>query len=274
MSVYPENVGSKIIQSTFSLLQIQSLKQDLPKDTIVRVYGLSGVGKGTLSEKISESLAIPCLNSGLIWRAITYICLDLQIPPTTLDTRIITDNLITNIDLQGLYFFYNQKKLLESDLKNNSIDKEVYKFAQNQILRDLFDDILQDILFTQKKTPIVSDGRGSHEPYLVEAENRKYKVIRILVDCDQEVKTQRYFLQYAKNHPEFDLKNPDSKEKLINEFKQDIVTRDQKDVENIIAKNLGLISEDTGILDNSTLTPQQTLETALAYIERRLQELS
>jgi cytidylate kinase len=269
MSVYPKNVGNPIIPTSFSLEQTWQLKDSLPKNLIIRIYGLSGVGKGTVSDKLAEVLAIPSLNTGLIWRAITFLALDRGIEPTTTQTQEITDNLTTGLDLDGLNFVYEGKKLTISDLKNNLIDKEVFKFAQNQILRDLFDQILTQIVLDKGNTPIISDGRGSHEPYLVEAEKRGYQIIRILVDCNLEVKTQRYFLQYAKSHPDFH-DSPEVHAKLLEQFKKDIFTRDEQDVANIVAKNLGLISEDTAILDNSYLNPEQTLQSALAYIQSRV----
>ena len=269
MSVYPKNIGIKLTKKSFSEKDIENLKKELPKNLILRVYGLAGVGKGTLSKMLAKTLEIPNMESSLILRCATFIYENKNLPLNKENTDQVFQDMDIYIENQELKFGLNGAKIEKSQLKTANIDKNVTKYSSDLYVREKFDKALDDLVQRVFDSAIVADGRGAFEPYLLNAEKHGFKVIRILVDADQKVKAQRYYQEYIKNQiladPDF-IETEDLKEKVLTEFEQAILERDKKDVANIIDKKIGLISEDSGFLDTSNLTPQEALETALEFV--------
>lgn len=269
MSVYPENVGIKLTKKSFSSSQIQALKAKLPKNLIIRVYGLAGVGKGTLSKMLAKTLDIPNMESSLILRCATFIYENRNLVLNQENTDRVFEDMDIFVENNELKFGLNGAKIEKSQLKSAKIDKKVTKYSSDLYVREKFDKTLDDLVQRVFDSAIVADGRGAFEPYLLNAEKHDFKIIRILVDADQKIKAKRYYQEYIKNqildNPDF-IETDDLKDKVLAEFEQAILDRDKKDIANIIDKNIGLISEDSGILDTSYLTPQEALETALDFI--------
>ena len=272
-SVYPEGVGINLSYQKFSHTQVKSLKQNLPKNVLIRVYGLAGVGKGTLSKMLAETLEIPNLESSLILRCVTHIYLDKDFDLTETNTDLVFKNFKIEIKNQQLNFTYKSKILPKEILKAPIIDKNITKYSSNLYVRKKFDQSLSNLVQKSLKSAAVADGRGSHEPYLIEAEKNNFLVIRVLLDAKTEIKAERYYENFVKIEK---AKNPDfqetesKKQAVLKEFEKNILDRDQKDVQNILDKKIGLISEDTGVIDTSFLTPNQVLETVLNFVQKKI----
>lgn len=270
MSIYPANIAKKLEYQLFNLENITDLRNSLPQNLIIRIYGFAGVGKGTISKMLSDALGVANLESSFILRCATYIYLDLKLELDDDNTDLVFSKMKVWMDDKALNFEYNGISLTAKVLKTPEIDRNVAIFAQNQHIRNKFDDYL-DCLVKESKKPFIADGRGSHEPYLVKAEQRGQPIIRILLDASDEVKAERYLASYL-------IKNPQAKKeeqaKILEEFKNTILVRNDQDAKNIIEKNLGLISTDSGLIDTSDLNPNQVLETSLNFIQKRLIELN
>jgi cytidylate kinase len=273
MSVYPEGVGTHLKKASFSQDQIKNLKSSLPKNLIIRIYGLAGVGKGTVSKMLADTLSIPNLESSLILRCATFIYKKLDLDLTDKNTDLVFEKMDISVDSGKLIFGMEGEAISKPELKSAFVDKNINTYSSNLYVRSKFDEALDDLVQRVFDSACVADGRGSHEPYLVNAEKHGFKVVRILVDADQKIKAERYYQEYLKQEK---VKNPDFqetedlKDKVLKEFELAILGRDKKDIKNIEDKGIGLISEDSGILDTSYLTPQECLETALSFISSRL----
>ena len=273
MSIYPENIGIKLTKKTFSKVQIEALKNKLPKNLILRVYGLAGVGKGTLSKMLAQTLEIPNMESSLILRCATFIYENKNLPLNKENTDQVFEDMDIYVENQELKFGLNGAKIEKKDLKTANIDKKVTKYSSDLYVREKFDKALDNLVQRVFDSAVVADGRGAFEPYLLNAQQYGFQVIRILVDADQKVKAKRYYQEYVKNqilaNPDF-IETDNLKDKVLKEFEQAILERDKKDVANIEDKKIGLISQDSGILDTSHLTPGEVLETALSFVENQL----
>jgi cytidylate kinase len=273
MSVYPQGIGLYLAKNSFLAENLNVLKSKLDKNLIFRVFGLAGVGKGTLSEMLSETLEIPHIESGLIIRCATFIYQDLKLELTDENTDLVFAKMEILADKE-LSFFYNNQKIAKSELKKPIIDENVTYYSSNLYLRKKFDDALDNLIQNTIQTACVADGRGSAEPYLLNAEDTGKTVIRLLLDTDINIKAERYYQHFVRQEK---LKNPDYKEnpeeknRILTEFQTTILARDQKDIDNIISKNLGLISKDTAVVNTSFMTPQEVLETVLNYIDFRIE---
>jgi cytidylate kinase len=276
---YPKNIGKKISKKSFSLdknsNQLNYLKQILSKKTIIRVYGLAGVGKGTLSKNLSDILEIPNLESSMILRAATFGYLKLNLKLNQENTKIVFDKIGIEIVNNNLVFSFENKSLEKKDLKSPIIDKNVTDFSSNEFVREKFDQTLDKIVQEVFKSSCVADGRGALEPYLIKSESLGVKVIRILLDSDDETKAQRYYQSFIKSkkdiNPNF-VEDLTHKQEFLEEFEKTVIARNKKDIENILDKKIGLISEDSVLIDTSNLSPTEVLETALYFIQKSLQK--
>jgi cytidylate kinase len=275
---YPKNIGKKISKKSFNLDknsdQLRYLKQVLSKKTIIRVYGLAGVGKGTLSKNLSDILEIPNLESSMILRAATFGYLKLNLELNQKNTKTVFDKIDIKVVNNNLVFSFENQFLEKKDLKSPIIDKNVTNFSSNKFVRERFDQTLDKIVQETFKSSCVADGRGALEPYLVKAENLGIKVIRILLDSDDETKAERYyqsFIATKKNkNPNF-FEDLSHKQEFLEEFEKTVIARNKKDIENILDKKIGLISEDSALIDTSDLSPKEVLETTLDFIQKSLQ---
>jgi len=270
---YPKNIGKILEKATFSQDQLESLKNNLSKKVIIRVYGLAGVGKGTLSESLAKSLQIPNLESSMILRIATFGYLKLGLELSDLNTQKVFEKIDIKVVDNSLEFYFENKFVDRKSLKNPVIDKNVTDFSSDLFVRQKFDDTLDNLVQKVFKTAVVADGRGAFEPYLLKAEKSGFKIIRVLLDSSDEIKAKRYYRGFIKSEK---AKNPDFDEKVINkqeflkEFEKTVVQRNQKDITNILDKKIGLISKDSGLIETSNLSPQEVLETTLDFIAKSL----
>ena len=270
---YPKNIGILLSKNSFDFEKLDFLKSNLSKTVIIRVYGLAGVGKGTLSENLSNILEIPNLESSMILRAATFGYLKLKLELNQQNTKKIFDKISIQIVENCLEFSFEGQVLDKKDLKAPEIDKNVTDFSSNVFIRQKFDETLDELVQETFKTACVADGRGALEPYLLKAEKLGFTVIRILLDSSDEIKAQRYYGSFIKNkkskNPNF-VEEIEHKVEFLKEFEHNIVKRNNKDIQNILEKDLGLISLDSGLIDTSNLSPQEVLEIALGFIQKKL----
>lgn len=266
MSVYPKNLAINLSSKPFDSKKTIELKNNLPNNLIIRVYGLAGVGKGTLSKSLADTLGIPNIESSFILRCATHIFQEMNLDFSKENIDKVFAEFKVSTDQSGLVFDWKGKKISDKELKTPKVDELVPVVAQIPHVREKFDTTLDNVVLELNK-PLVADGRGSHEPYLVKAEKRGWKVVRLLLDASDEIKADRYLAKYLSKHPNL---NSDQKEDIIKEFKKTVVERNHQDVKNILDKNLGLISEDSGFIDTSNMSPQEVLETALNFVQESL----
>lgn len=269
VSIYPSNIAQKLDYNQFNLDSIPDLAKRFPKNLIIRIYGFAGVGKGTISKMLSDSLNIANVESSFILRCVTLIYLDLKLDITNDNTDLVFSKMKVWTDSKSLNFEYNNSPVTAKELKTPEIDKQVPILAQNQYIRDKFDDYLDNLVQSMDKA-FIADGRGSHEPYLVKAEKRGQPIIRILLDASDEVKAERYLAAFMAKNPDADK---EKQLEILEEFKNTIIVRNNRDAQNIIEKNLGLISADSGLIDTSDFTATEVLEIALNFIDSKLSEI-
>lgn len=270
---YPSNIGIKLSKNSFDFKNLEELKKNLPKKAIIRVYGLAGVGKGTLSENLAKILEIPNLESSLILRAATFGYLKLDLELSEQNTQKIFEKIDIKVVDNHLEFYFERQLLSKKQLKSPEIDKNVTNFSSNVFMRQQFDETLDELVQQTFETACVADGRGALEPYLLKAEKSGFRVIRILLDSSDEVKAKRYYENFIKQKKDKDpifVEQMEDKEEFLEQFEKTIVQRNNKDIQNILDKNLGLISQDSGLIDTSEFLPQEVLETALDFIQKSL----
>jgi len=269
MSLSLENVGIKVPIKTFTENQIQLLKSKLPTKTIIRIFGFAGTGKGTLSQRIATLLDIPNLESSLILRAITMVFEDLGLSITPKSVETIAELLEFLPGEKNEITSYLQGKLIpRSQLKSPSVDAKVGFYSASPIIREKYYEILSKFLMILTK-PSVLDGRGAYPPYITTAEKAGFQIIRIFLDCRDDVNAHRYYLSHINKLQATNtnyIETEAEKKQILSDFKKGILERNLLDLRTWEDQRMGVITSDSGLLDTSDLTPDQVTESALAFV--------
>ena len=181
---------------------------------VITIDGPSGVGKGTISEHLSDQLKWNYLNSGALYRAIAWVA---------------RNDLINLNDAKGLekasknIIFSLENKKLKIQYKNKDIgsliyDEEVAKIASKVSSKPKVRESIINIQRSFKKTPgLVAEGRDMGSVIFPESQ------LKIFLTASIETRAQRRFKQLKDR--EFNVSLP----ALI----EDLDARDRRDKERI-----------------------------------------
>ena len=179
---------------------------------VITIDGPSGVGKGTISEHLSDQLKWNYLNSGALYRAIAWVA---------------RNDLINLNDAKGLekasknIIFSLENKKLKIQYKNKDIgsliyDEEVAKIASKVSSKPKVRESIINIQRSFKKTPgLVAEGRDMGSVIFPESQ------LKIFLTASIETRAQRRFKQLKDR--EFNVSLP----ALI----KDLDARDRRDKE-------------------------------------------
>ena len=193
---------------------------------VITIDGPSGVGKGTISEYLSDQLKWNYLNSGALYRAIAWVA---------------RNDLINLNDAKGLekasknIIFSLENKKLKIQYKNKDIgsliyDEEVAKIASKVSSKPKVRKSIINIQRSFKKTPgLVAEGRDMGSVIFPESQ------LKIFLTASIETRAQRRFKQLKDR--EFNVSLP----ALI----KDLDARDQRDKKR---KNSPLVIPDGAFL--------------------------
>ena len=153
---------------------------------VVTIDGPSGVGKGTISEYLSNKLEWNYLNSGALYRAIAWVAKNDSIDMSDI---IELENASKNIN-----FSLNDKKLhIEyKDIEINSLiyNEEVAKIASKVSSEPKVRESIMNIQRSFKNEPgLVAEGRDMGSVIFPEAE------VKIFLTASIETRAQRRFKQ-------------------------------------------------------------------------------
>ena len=181
---------------------------------VITIDGPSGVGKGTISEYLSNQLKWNYLNSGALYRAIAWVA---------------RNDLINLNDVSGLekaskdIVFSLENKKLKIEYKNEEIgsliyDEEVAKIASKVSSKPKVRQSIVNIQRSFKKQPgLVAEGRDMGSVIFPESQ------LKIFLTASIETRAQRRFKQLKDR--EFNVSLP----ALI----EDLDARDRRDKERI-----------------------------------------
>lgn len=273
MPLYSDDLGVKLFKTEFDDSKLEQLKAKLPKDFIISIFGFAGAGKGTLSTHLSQVLNIANIDSGRIWRALTYGYLQTGLegsPEATVEifSRInmrITEDKQTEVAFDGKWLALEQ-------LRRPEVDARVPHLAKIDFNREQYYKFLADFL-TNLHQPCILDGRGATPPHIQKAEANGVQIIRFFLDASDDVKAARYYRAWLSKQKASDANFQETdtqKQQILEEFRQTIIERNQRDWQTWIELNMGTITPDTAVMDTSNMTIEEENQTALAHILNRL----
>jgi len=268
---YPSGVGRPVAKALFPTKNIPTLKKKLPKNLIIRVYGLAGVGKGSLSFGLAKLLDIPHLEISYILRAITYIFERYNMPMTHENIRLAFIKLGVFIDANHVLQLQYAGALLDrSDLKNSAIDIHIAKYSADNVVRHYYNHYVSQFLQQYTSSPIVLDSRGAMPPYLENAIKNGKDIVQFLVLSSETVTFERYYtakvVEMHHLNPHFHPTQA-TRQLIHDQFEQDVLMRNESDIVMIISHKIGLIAPDSYLIDSSQMSIDEMIGGALTTLD-------
>ncbi len=200
---------------------------------IIAIDGPAASGKGTLAKRIAKHLALPHLDTGLLYRAVGQRMLDGGHP---LDDQDAAIRLAAGLEVDWLS---------DSRLRSAEAGKAATAIAIIPALRSALRQFQVD--FARQPGGAVLDGRDIGTVIAPDAD------VKIWVTASPAVRGRRRFLELSPRDPTV------SEAQLI----ADLEARDARDAPNMVR------AADAFVLDTTHLDRDAVLEAALAMIESR-----
>ena len=181
---------------------------------VITIDGPSGVGKGTISEHLSDQLKWNYLNSGALYRAIAWVARNDLINLNDINgLEKASKNIIFSLENKKLKIQYRNK-----DIGSLIYDEEVAKIASKVSSKPKVRESIINIQRSFKKTPgLVAEGRDMGSVIFPESQ------LKIFLTASIETRAQRRFKQLKDR--EFNVSLP----ALI----KDLDARDRRDKERV-----------------------------------------
>ena len=210
---------------------------------IIAIDGPSGSGKSTISNELAKILKIEYLNTGSMYRAVTYFFLENNLDENSSDKDI--ESLLKQIKINFVNNeIYLNGKNIEKDIRTDQVTKNVSWVSANALVREKLVSMQRDIA---KEKSFVLDGRDIGTVVFPDA---KYK---FYLTASSKERARRRFLQN-----ESDL--------TIEEIEKSIIDRDLYDSSREISP---LRKADDAIeIDSSMQRIEQTIDTILSHMDK------
>ncbi|MDI9338401.1 MAG: (d)CMP kinase [Alphaproteobacteria bacterium] len=158
------------------------------KENVIAIDGWAGSGKGSLTKALAKTFKIPAIDSGAIYRFITYYFdAQNQIENDGFLQKLQALNLKYRIDnvLHQVCFYYNNENI-ENYIRTPKISEHVSYFSALKSVRNYTTQFLRTI---QNFTPLVMDGRDIGTCVYPKA------VIKFFIVADIKMRTERRLKQ-------------------------------------------------------------------------------
>lgn len=210
---------------------------------IIAIDGPSGSGKSTISNELAEILKIQYLNTGAMYRAVTYFFIENNVNGDANDELILTmlDKIKINFIDNEIYL---NGKNIEKEIRTDQVTKNVSWVSANALVREKLVS-MQRAIANEKS--FVLDGRDIGTVVFPDA---KYK---FYLTASSKERARRRFLQN-----ESDL--------TIQEIEKSIIDRDLYDSSREISPLRK--AEDAIEIDSSMQSIDQTIDAILSYMDK------
>lgn len=184
------------------------------KNIIIAIDGPAGAGKSTVAKKIAEQLNITYLDTGAMYRAVTYMLIETS---TKFEDNDALMKLLNNIDITYIdgFLCLNGQKIGE-EIRTAVINQNVSKVSSSPAVRDAMTKLQRNIGTQQS---CIMDGRDVGTVVFPNAD------VKIFLVADVEKRAQRRHLENKNNGLESSLE----------EIKESILKRDKQDSERELA---------------------------------------
>ncbi len=217
---------------------------------IIAIDGYSSTGKSSISKEIAKRLDIIHLDTGALYRGITFFALENCVKDGVIDFENLFSR-FTEVHLEfqkkenSLVLYLNGRDI-STEIRTQRISDNVSQIAKQSEVREF-------LLHTQREIArtggVILDGRDIGSVVLPDAD---YK---FFLTASVDKRTERRYKELKEMGMETSMK----------EVRENLLTRDKIDREREIAPLIQ--PEDAILIDNSDIDKEQTIELILSYIK-------
>jgi len=225
---------------------------------IIAIDGHSSTGKSTLAKQIAKALNYIYIDTGAMYRAITYYALKNNLIS---ESHFDKEQLIKDLDNIKISFKYNPEKgFAEVYLNGKNIEKYIRQMAVSNFVSEIakVPEIRKKLVAQQRaigqKKGIVMDGRDIGSVVFPDAE------LKIFMTASPEVRAQRRFKELIEKGDNVEFKA----------VLQNVIKRDKIDSER--AASPLIITDDAVKIDNSNLSREEQFEKVLNLAKERISQ--
>ncbi|MDZ7672261.1 MAG: (d)CMP kinase [Halanaerobiales bacterium] len=217
--------------------------------TSIAIDGPAGAGKSTIAKMLAEKLNYTYLDSGAMYRAVTYLVFDNNVDIKD-NNKIIKLTKSTDIDIDysnNEFKIFIDNKDISDQIRSEVVDKNVSTVAQIKGVRD-------ELVKKQRKIAnsknIVMDGRDIGTRVLPNSDYKFYITATV-----KERANRRYQ----------DILDRGVTKKSLEEVKNEIVKRDKIDSNRKYSPLKK--ADDSIVVDTTMLSKKEVLQKLLSYIK-------
>ena len=225
---------------------------------IIAIDGHSSTGKSTLAKQIAKALNYIYIDTGAMYRAITYYALKNNLIS---ESHFDKEQLIKDLDNIKISFKYNPEKgFAEVYLNGKNIEKYIRQMAVSNFVSEIakVPEIRKKLVAQQRaigqKKGIVMDGRDIGSVVFPDAE------LKIFMTASPEIRAQRRFKELIEKGDNVEFKA----------VLQNVIKRDKIDSER--AASPLIITDDAVKIDNSNLSREEQFEKVLNLAKERISQ--
>lgn len=223
----------------------------MTKQIQIAIDGPAAAGKSTIAKKTAELLGYTYVDTGAMYRAITYKAIKLNIDLQ--DGELLTNLLIeTAIDLKpspnGQQVFLDGQEVTE-EIRSKEVTSSVSQVAAHANLRE---EMVKRQVDMGKNGSIVMDGRDIGTHVLTGAE------LKIFMSASVEERARRRLLENQKQ----------GFTTSFEELKEEIALRDKKDSERVASPLVQ--AKDALFIDTTALTIEEVSEKIMQLAKERM----
>ncbi|NML57193.1 (d)CMP kinase [Chryseobacterium cheonjiense] len=221
------------------------------KKPVIAIDGYSSTGKSSISKIIAQKLGIIHLDTGALYRGVTWFALQNCLNE---DGLIDLEKLFSSFDEIELEFKNDNSELvlflnhidISKAIRTNEVSENVSFVAKQKEVRDF---LLQSQRSLAEKGGIIMDGRDIGTVVLPNADYKFFLTASI------DERTKRRYQELLTLGIEADEE----------QVKKNLIIRDKIDSEREIAPLKQ--AEDAIVIDNTSLSKRQTIDSILSYIK-------
>ena len=219
---------------------------------IISVDGFSSTGKSTLASKLAEHYNFYYLNSGLMYRIISYFALN---NGCIVKGKIKESQLINKLDNLNFDWMIDNKGNKSLSFDGKIFGEEMYGFEISDVVSSVAKlESVRKFLFTQQKNlatekSIVVEGRDIGTVVFPDAK------VKFFLTADLYIRTIRRNKQIEENNISFDTMK----------VEENLIKRDKTDSERKIAPLKK--AEDAYEIDTSKKSQLEVFDIAISYID-------
>lgn len=213
-------------------------------DNVVAIDGPGGAGKSTIARRLAEELGYLHLDTGAMYRAVTYAALQKGLDFNDNEELVKLANSI-EIDFNQAGEIFLNGKNVSQEIRSPEVNQNVSKTAAVKGVREILVEKQQELAAQHK---VVMDGRDITTVVLTEAEHKFYLTASI-----EERARRRFEEMKAKN-----------KEAKYEEIKENIARRDELDSQR--EHSPLKIADDAVVIDSTDLSIEEVVSKIKAII--------